>query len=317
MKYIVAGDLHLRGDVPLCRKETPEEWLDFQSKCLDTLVTQANTHLADVVLTGDTFDVPRVPPEVLRILITALQKLLGTVWILSGNHEKAYHREDNVDKASIGIIRAIAGDNTGKIRYCKVDEKIIDGRFEHSSVINDDITVVHTLTFPNEDAIPFAANAVTADYLFDTYDTPFIFTGDMHHAFVVEKKDRWVVNPGCMTVQSAGELDYEPRMILVDTGIKTDVTVQSDLKPVHRCSKVSVKEIPFPNALDMLTREHITAAKERDARIAAAIEILQNSSNSCALSFMDELIRLLAEKDRPAMVDIILNELKQEVADGN
>ena len=67
----------------------------------------------------------------------------------------------------------------------------------------------------------------------------------------------------------------------------------------------------------MLTREHITAAKERDERIEAAIEVLKSRSGNHSLSFMEELMCILAEKERPAMTDAILNELKQEVVDGN
>ena len=314
--YIVTGDNHLRSDVPLCRLETPEQWIEFQFACLMGIVTQANTYHADIIFTGDTFDVPRVSPEILSILVTALSYHQGTAWFLSGNHEKAYHREENVGQSSIGVIKALAGNNTGKIRYCDVTEKIVDGRFEHSSRISDLITVVHTLTFPDEASIPFAADAVTADYLFDNYDTPFILSGDMHHSFVQQKGERWVINPGCMSIQSAGELEYTPIMYILDTGIRTDVSISTDKERVYRQSKVTITPVNFPNPQNMLTREHITLAKERDARIAAAIEMLHNNPDGGALSFIDELQKILSQAKHPALVDMLLTELKQEAVNG-
>lgn len=312
MKLILASDNHLRPDVPTCRKETPDEWKAFQRARLDEIVEYANTYGADIVFGGDIFDVPRVPPEIVSILIDALSPLLGRAYFLAGNHSLPFHRESNVMSSSIGIIKAIAGDNHGKFVYLEPDEEIIDGRFEHSHRINDEITVVHTLAFPTEDDIPFACDAVSADYLLKKYDTPFILLGDMHRDFVVQEGERFVINSGCMTIQSANEIDYSPCVYLIDTGERINVSVQGDKTPVYRQAKSVVKKLPLTNAPDMLTIDHLTARRERDERIAQAIEVLARDGSKESLSFMATLIQCLEESGVYKKAIYLLEELKEE-----
>jgi DNA repair exonuclease SbcCD nuclease subunit len=272
----------------------------------------ANSVRADVIITGDLFDVPRVTPEVVSIFVKAMLPLIGNVHIIGGNHSLPYHREAYVDQSSVGILKAMAGDNEGKIRYYTCVEESVDGRFEHSYKLSDDVTIVHTLTFPTEADIPFACNAATADYLFAKYDTPFIFIGDMHHDFVVRKDDRTIVNAGCMTVQSANEIGYDPCIYIVDTGEKADVSVMSDKKPVYRVRDSSIEKLLLPNDTSVLTRDHLTARIERDERIARAVASLAKDGERMTLSFIENLYRELHKQAVPPMVQDILDELKEE-----
>ncbi len=312
MKLILASDNHLRPDVPTCRLETPDEWKAFQKARIVEIVEYANTYGADIVFGGDIFDVPRVPPEIVSILIDALSPLLGKAYFLAGNHSLPFHRESNVMSSSIGIIKAIAGDGHGQFVYLEPNEEIIDGRFEHSHRLNDEVTVVHTLAFPTEDDIPFACDGVTADYLFKKYDTPFILLGDMHRDFVVQDGERFVVNSGCMTIQSANEIDYAPCVYYIDTGERIDVSVQGDKAPVFRQAKSTVRRLPLTNAPEMLTIDHLTARRERDERIAQAIEVLSKEGNRESLSFLATLIQCLEENGAYKKVDGLLEELKEE-----
>lgn len=298
MKVVISGDQHIRHEIPICRRESPDEWKKFQYDRLVEIVSIANQYSADICFTGDTFDSPHVSTEMVSLLIRALEQLHGTASFLAGNHEMAYRREANVDTASIGIIKAIAGDNTGKIRYYVANENTDGGRFEHSHRLNDEITMVHTLSFKDEDSIPFGCQGVTADYLFDKYDTPFIAVGDNHQNFHVEKNGRHVISSGTMVIQTANEFDYTPTVYFVDT------------------EKEIVEPILLSNPIEMLTRDHLTARLEKDARIAEAIEVLRKDGDRVSLSFMTNLLSYLEGKELPKGTEDILDELKEGVRNG-
>lgn len=311
MKYIVTGDQHLRLDVPICRVETQEEWVLFQSERLKEIVNYANNNMADIVFTGDTFDSSRVPYRMVSILIDALHGLYGIAHFISGNHEKAYHREANVDSSSIGIIKAIAGDNTSTIRYYTPDEHIDNTRFEHSYKLNEEITIVHTLCFPDEESIPFAVEGITPKYLLDKYDTPFIFVGDYHGAYHHKSDNRHVISSGCMTAQTVKEASYTPTVYLVDTGIRTDVSVLADKHPVHRQDNVKIRPLSLYHDASLVSNEHIMERKVRDDRISSAIETIKGGG-TVSLSFMDNLRVALSVEDILEATKNVIEEIGNE-----
>ena len=295
MRAIIRGDGHMRVDVPSCRRETDEEWMIFQEKILKEIIDKANELDADIIDTGDLLDSPRVGDEIISVFIRTVQQYLNnTYFAIGGNHSLLNHRESMSHKGSIGVLQAVGG----KIKYLQSKEEIIDGRFQHSSQLNDDITVIHTLTFPTEDEIPFGANATTAGHLTTLFDTKYVLCGDMHKSFVYHKDDRWVINPGCATIQTVNEFDYTPTVYFVDT------------------EKEIVDAILLSNPIEMLTRDHLTARLEKDARIAEAIEVLRKDGDRVSLSFMTNLLSYLEGKELPKGMEDILDELKEVVRNG-
>lgn len=290
MKYIVSGDQHLRPDLPLCRTESEEDWKTFQRDRLDEIVSIANKHKADIAFTGDTLDVPRVPSEIVAMLILALQNLQGIAHFISGNHEKQYRREANVETSSIGIIKALAGDNTGKTRYYVSDENVAGNRFEHSYRLNDEITLIHTLSFPSEDDVPFGAEASTPEELFAKYDTKYLFVGDCHLAFHVEQDGRHIISSGCMDAQTVREMDYEPSVYLVDT--TTD----------------KVERIKLFHDPALCTKQHVVAKHERDASMEAAMKAFEEVGEIGSLDYKANLMVYLQNHKVSVGVQDIISE---------
>lgn len=315
MRFIVTGDNHLRPDLPLCRLD--EDWMATQKRHLDFIVDQANLRDADIICTGDLFDVPRVPPEVVSLFINAMAVLIGKCYVIAGNHSLPWHKLENVDSSSVGILKAIAKTNK-KIVYLDATEYTENGRFEHTCKLEDyvpeagGIYVTHTLTFPSTADIPFGIEGTSAYTLLKKYpDAQFIFTGDYHHNFRVEDDGRYVINPGCMNIQAADLIDYDPIIVYVDTGNAINVSVKSDKFPVYRRTGFELEVIPMPNDKEVLTRNHLDQKQERDERISSFVETIMHDGQ-IGLSFEDNLkATMLATKVSQAVRDII-TEVEEE-----
>lgn len=310
MRYIITGDNHLKADRPLCRLD--EDWFATQKAQLEFLVDEANRMDADIVITGDLFDVPRVPPKLVSMFIEVITPLLGKCHVIAGNHSLPWHKLENVGDSSMGILKAIAGTNE-KLVYLDAIEYTENGRFEHTAKLADGIYVVHTLTFPRMEDIPYGAEATSAYQLLDKYpDAIFIFTGDYHKSFVVEDDGRYVINPGCMNVQTADMIDYTPSYYFIDTGTQIDVTTKADKSKHYRHDGLiltSLRNIPDDPA--MRTRNHLDQQKERDTRISSFVETIKHEGQ-IGLSFEDNLKASVIANNLPQEIRDILAEVEEE-----
>ena len=291
MKYLISGDNHLRSDQPICFTGDQDEWQAFQESVMNFLVDTANRHKADILFPGDLTDVPRVPNEIMAMFFRAMSRHNGESFTLAGNHSLPHHREANVFNSSVGLIKAL---NHNRIHYCDSVEELIDGRFEHSHRLNDEITMVHTLCFEREEDIHFAFNAVTADYLLEKYDTPYIICADMHTPFVYRKNGRAVVNSGKMTVQTVSEMDKPPICYLLDTDTG------------------SITEIALPHDPSKVSNEHITKKKEYDESLESAIKLLQEVGDDTTLDYVANLM-VYCDKNKASLeARDIINEIREE-----
>jgi len=136
MNLIVTGDNHLRPDQPLCRIDA--DWMQTQRENLDFIVNECNVRDADLVCTGDLFDVPRVPPEVVNMFLDAIAALNGKCYVIAGNHCLPWHKEENASKSSIGILKALSKTHK-QIVYLNATEETVDGRFEHTAWLAEGI----------------------------------------------------------------------------------------------------------------------------------------------------------------------------------
>ena len=270
MIYLVSGDQHLRPDHPKCTIYTDDEWMVFQEECLQFVIDKGNEHNATIVYTGDMFDVPRVPPVLVNMLIKCVAFCKTPPYIIAGNHSLQYHRESNVEKSSIGVTK-----NNPLFNYLTPDEHIYGTRFEHSAWINENTLVIHTLSYPEDP--PFGMDCPTAQELLDKYpDAKWIFIGDLHIPYHYEKDGRHVISSGKMTVQKVNEDEHDPIVYLVDT------------------DKETVTSIPLPHNRDRITDAHIQESNNRQSRIASVVEVIRNGKR-VVLSFIDGLYDMSAK----------------------
>lgn len=310
MKFVVTGDNHLRPDRPLCRLD--EDWIATQKAQLDFIVDLANEEQAALIITGDLFDVPRVPPKIVSMFIDAISNLNSTCYVIAGNHSLPWHKLENVDDSSIGILKAMSVTND-KIVYLDAEEYTENGRFEHAAELFPGMLVIHTLTFPSVTDIPFGAEAVSAYQLLEKFpNAEWIFTGDYHKNFVVEEEDHIVINPGCMNIQSADMIDYTPVVYVVETGEAIDVTTKGDPEPVYRIGERKITAVPVPENPDVLTRNHLDQQKERDARISSFVETVIHEGQ-IGLSFEDNLKAAMDNNKIDKSIRAIITEIEEEL----
>ena len=294
MKIIATADWHARDDRPLCRKDP--DWLVTQQSQIDFIIDEANKRKAKLLIAGDVFDVPRTSPIVVNMLMRSLRRAEDDVIMIAGNHSLQYHNQDNLMNSSIGAFKYANKEN---IIYLDCVDNTDQGIFEHAATIpyNENVELIHTLVFPDEDEIPYGAKAHDPKYIFKNYKGKYLITGDYHKAFVVEKDGRYLINPGCINIQSADMLDYEPSIYYIDT----------DTGEIER--------IYIPEDKSVLTDNHISEKKERDNRITSFIETVKKHGR-LSLSFTDNLRKAMELNQIEPEVITIIEEIAKEKEDG-
>lgn len=290
MKFIATSDWHLREDKPICRLD--DDWIQTQTNILNFIVTTANVMNANILLAGDVFDTPKVSPQVVNMFLNALSKLENTCYVIAGNHSLLWHKQEYLMKSSIGILQAHEYKN---IKYLPCQEIENAETFTHYAEVTPEIVMVHALTFPSLEEKPFGSVGYTADQIQEIFSNyKYIIVGDYHRGYIKNGTSK-LINCGCITIQDAGDIDYNPVIYYVNTD--TD----------------EIKTIYLPSNIELLTREHITNQKERDERINAFIEIVKNNG-TITLSFDKNLENALQSKDIPQIVKDIVEEVKQEAS---
>ena len=295
MKLVFTHCWHLTGYVPTCRIEDKQEWLQFQYERMIEVATLVNTLDAELVIAGDLFDQPRVDDEVITLFLRAMSILIHPVHIIGGNHSLPEHREANIDRSSLGIIKAITASGNKKIQYHVCDEYLIDGRFEHSYRLSDDVVLVHTLAVDMDD-VPFAWKATTARELGEKYKVPWVLVGDNHKHFLCEFGDQKVISAGCLIAESVTENDYDMGVYYIDTGKRIDVTTQNDPEPVFRVSKSEVRFYPVYHNKELVSSAHIKATPTDEA-LQAMLEVLRQDGKETSIDFLRDLFDYLVKHE--------------------
>ena len=293
MKLIVTSDWHLRTEKPRCRID--EDWIQTQNKVLDFVFKTAVENDADIAVVGDVFDLPIVHPKLVNMILEKINIAWQTsvknnfkFYIIAGQHDLPHHRFEDIDNSSFGTLW-----KSGKVKGLgnigtafhfgtekelnKLDEKI-----------KNEFVFLHTLTFPHSDEIPpFIKDAVGANQLLKKYPAKYICTGDNHHGFIYEDEYRYVINPGCLTIQTSDMINYQPFIVLIDT------------------EKEMVKKIFVPSDSEYVTDEYIKENEKRDERIESFVESIA-TAGKLSLSFEDNLNKAI-ERNK--------NELGEETID--
>lgn len=285
---IITGDWHLRNDLPPCRPETPEEWLDLQFSIVRRIFQLAEKIGVTIYHTGDLLHRSNPYYGILGRLQKTHEEEDPDFGRLGGNHDFPYNTFDNAINSGWNLAPG----------WELPDE--FPGAFHFGQSPKDpnaDIIFTHQLVWPSEKDKPSMASGKTASELLDEFPkAKWIFTGDYHRAFHYEEDGRHVVNPGCITRQSVNEIDYTPGFYIVDT------------------KKESVEFVEVGDTVPLVTT-HLEKTKERDERMAAFIEVIKEARDgeTGLTSFKDNLKKKLLNKKLPQGILEIVKEIEEEI----
>lgn len=307
MKILITADWHVRGERPLCR--TDEDWIESQRKTI-AQIREAFFHngCEQIWILGDIFDAPRCATAAVNMLIGELKKFpQNSVKILCGNHDLKDHNYNNLEECSIGTLKKIFGDVPDVVANDGIGSMSVSAK---PFALDDlqsaaDVICTHQLTFPNEKARPMPGCGVLAQDLLDRWaNAEIIFTGDYHHGYIYKEDwdtlpGRYVVTPGCINIQKADELDYEPFVVVWDT--------KSNIDDYNFC------KVYLDTQREFCTRDHIEAREQKEAQLAEVVETIKGGSE-ITLDFDSNLAAAVAKCDEKIVAEygIVRQEVNAE-----
>lgn len=285
LRFLHTADWHLRSDRPLCRKD--ENWIKTQfDQVLQIFLEAVNRGIDTIVHTGDIFDTPRQPSEVINIFNLAREKSKyeGKFYLLPGNHDLLYHSIKNIDQCAIGVLAR-----------CYGVQLVKESSFEN-------VLLKHTLTFPDRKSMPPNVKAFSADELLKEFPGKrVILTGDYHQSFTYRNMaGRMVINPGCMNIQVADMRDYAPSVYVVSLG-------------KDELDEYSVEPVEIKESKDMVSFLHLKQIEERENRIALLADKVKLSKKGMTLDFWKnvESAGQRGQLDEPVVQ--IIEEIRSEI----
>ena len=190
---ILCSDMHFREDTPVC-------WIgDFQKEqwtAVEFISKLQEKYDCIVIHAGDLFDHWKPSPWLLSRAIEMLPRKFYSIY---GQHDLPQHNLELDCKSGLNTLRQ-AGVVKYLERYHYGQEDITIPSIR--SFNGRDILVWHHLTYMTA---PFpgatGGNAISILKKYPQFDL--IVTGDNHESFWTEYQGRILVNPGCMTRQTA------------------------------------------------------------------------------------------------------------------
>lgn len=290
MKILLTADWHVRGDRPRCRID--EDWLETQRRDIQGVREVAEKeHCTEVWILGDLFHQPRVATEAVVMVLDELNRFPCPVRILPGNHDLPHHNYENLSRSSLGIVLQ----SYAELYDLHTDES----DYEWPDVVarpfgldpeNPDCNVfaTHRLVFQDEKSRPMKDLGWTAQELLDANPCVrnMIVTGDYHHGYVYTGPDgRRVVTPGCLNIQAADMVDYQPRVYLWDVDIN------------------EIKAYPLDANTDQVVTDYLVVQAEKDARMESVLEAVK-TSQEISLDFVENLEKAVIQ-DSPGVQGIV------------
>lgn len=217
MKILNFSDAHLRDTRPRRRTDNYQE---TQIRKLQWIMNLANKEGAMVTCSGDLLDKPVLGESIKSWLISEFYPM--KIYTVVGQHEELQRTFD--EKCSLNLLSIV-----GTVTIC-YDEPVVMGNDiciygsswgEQIPEVYDpshfNVLLIHKL-ISNKDYwngyVPY--NDAKA-FLKEHKDYDIIFSGDNHKSFIVEYKDRYLVNCGSMMRSNIDQADHKPMCVIFDT----------------------------------------------------------------------------------------------------
>lgn len=314
IKFIVCGDLHWRGGNPKARQD---DYMAALSRKLEEVFGLAFDHQAPVIIPGDIFNSPNAAWWVVAELIRRFNHLgdYANIPIITipGNHDIHGSNLDSVSRTPYGLMEAIGvirdvrvtpyntgpgyggayvtvtghGYNADTDTQAGAEQFIAPGGTAPNKLAK--IHLVHAnlmLDPPGHDMRHTLIDEVTtnADVIISGHYHPGLAPGVGIH----RREDGVLfINPGALarTAATASDLTRQVQVALLT--VNEDGWCEAELIPLKSARPGD----------EVLSREHLEAAEEREARIQDFLELLAEEGQTRFME-MSEIIEDIAERDR-------------------
>lgn len=281
---ILTADWHIRGDRPVCRTD---DYMEAQRKKIVFILSLANRYKCPILVAGDVGHRAIWGDKLLNWFIrkyfASVETINSSVEIIAicGQHDLPNHRLDKWEEAGLGVLsKSLENFTVMREGFCKSrlarneifkDTKLLS--FPYSTKIDHDyindhpdapqkrITLIHQMVIKSQkDKLWPDQQANSAEKMlkkFPCYDL--IVSGDNHQSFAVEYEGRWLVNPGSLMRMTANQIDHRPSVYL------------------WYAEDNSIERVYLPIEKDVISREHIEVAEQRNSRIESFVNRLKET----------------------------------------
>jgi len=303
-KAIVTGDLHFRGTNPRARLDDFQEALS--AKLLET-IHLARDHKADcIIIPGDVFDGPSTSWGVVADLIQILRVSPCPVLTIHGNHDifggnpATKHRTPYGLLSKIGFLWDVEDSEfdgegvliTGHGFTVETDTEAGMRQFSPRTGINGvcGIHVVHSMLLDRDPGFDMRHTLISEVKT----SAQVIISGHEHTGFGIVRRESdgvLFINPGALCRLSAHVVEIER-------------TVQVALLTVEN-GQATAELIPLKSARpghEVLSREHIEAAAERESRIEEFLKLLASEGEAKFLEVREIVEDIAARENLPEAI---------------
>lgn len=278
---ILTSDWHLREDTPICR--TDDFW-EAQWRKVQFIIHKVQRPIqhrqkrCPIIHAGDLYNHWKPSPFLISETIASLRG--SDFRAIYGQHDLPQHNLELAYKCGMDTLYQANRIEILKNTHFGQKPVVAWANYSHQ------VLVWHKLVW--EKKAPHWSNDPTALEILKEYPQyDLIVTGDNHASFVVEHEGRLLVNPGSLTRQTADQANHKPRVYLWYAETNT------------------VEPIYLPIEEGVISREHIERKQDRDKRIEAFVERL-NEDWEADISFERNLDQFEKANDvRDCIMEIV------------
>jgi DNA repair exonuclease SbcCD nuclease subunit len=289
MKLKLIGDLHIRASNPLYR-------IDNYFEAIWTKLTYIIDYEKNVPILqpGDFFDSPLQPNSVLSWCIDNLKGV--KIFSVYGQHDLKFRNKGNtaldvlISSGTVIVDDSyVKLDNKTFLYFCSFGEDIPEITTDGFNILLIHKMVVEDKLWEGQTDYVWA-NSLLRQHKFDL-----IVSGDNHKSFFVEHGNRCLINCGSLMRSTRDQINHKPCFVLFDTETRS-----------FEINKIPIE--PAEKVFDML---RIKEEMERNDRLSAFIEGINNEDNNIGLDFKNNLIRVAKENKVSDEIMKIIMEVMQ------
>ena len=265
---LLASDLHIREDNPICRKDELINTLILKLKFAKNICEKYNIPF---LVAGDIFHRWKNSPNLLTLTIQNIPKMI----CIPGQHDLKFHQTNLYSQSSLAVLqaakKAIVILKPGEIidpsdHWPDQNNWLIVGfpfgtevksirlRKGNSKKI---ICMIHDLVIKSKNPFP-GAKVKVGHRLLKKFKYDLIVSGDNHQAFTDHHKDKLLINCGSISRQSSDQINHKPKFYL------------------WYAKDNSYKEIEIPIENNVIDISHVKKEKEKNDRIDDYIDAMSS-----------------------------------------